>query len=149
MLLYKSSKGENMKFYLYDKEIDSIKFCDYIEVTTKEDNKYIYNITWDKTEHFCLQLDDEPLIREITIKDSKLIIYYTDGDLDVLNEEVTSIDIYCLNYRRRCLIEGHLLKYDTNMAKKFNLDESQACLTVGYSGKNKRRTLKKEDTIKD
>lgn len=137
-----------MKFYLYDKEIDSIKFCDYIEITTQEDNKYIYNIAWDKTQHFCLQFETEPLIRELAVKDSKLIIYYTNGELEIFDEELISIDICCLNYQRRRLVEGHLLKYDKSMAEKFNLDESLACLALGYSGKNKRRTLKREDNPK-
>lgn len=113
-----------MKFHFSDKEINFIQFCDNIEITTENDEVYIYNIAWTKNNRICLQYEDEPLIRELNFRDSKMTIHYVNGEIKEI-ENIKTITIDDNRFRRKYLfnIEGTLIKYTEDMAIKYNLDK--------------------------
>lgn len=134
-----------MNFVLNNKEVSFIKFCDYVELTTNNDDVYSFNIVWIKSNKFYLQGEDERLIKELQITDSRLLIYYLNGEVDEI-ENIKEINVFDYRFRRKYFfgIEGTFLSYTEDMAIKYNLDKNLSSATLG-STMIKRRVLEKED----
>ena len=134
-----------MNFVLNNKEVSFIKFCDYVELTTNNDDVYSFNIVWIKSNKFYLQGEDERLIKELQIINSRLLIYYLNGEVDEI-ENIKEINVFDYRFRRKYFfgIEGTFLSYTEDMAIKYNLDKNLSSATLG-STMIKRRVLEKED----
>lgn len=138
-----------MKFNM--NEIKEIKYCDYIEIATLEE-VFIYNVVWSSEYGLCLQLDDEPLIKELHIIDSKLVSYYIDKYTVTYEEEIKSVKIDDIRFQRRYqyTILGTLLKCNLDMAKKYNLDQNLAFHTLEYiPGDNQTKNKFTKKRIKE
>ncbi|MBQ8192993.1 MAG: hypothetical protein IJZ46_02865 [Bacilli bacterium] len=134
-----------MNFVLNNKEVSFIKFCDYVELTNNNDDVYSFNIVWIKSNKFYLQGEDERLIKELQIINSRLLIYYLNGEVDEI-ENIKEINVFDYRFRRKYFfgIEGTFLSYTEDMAIKYNLDKNLSSATLG-STMIKRRVLEKED----
>lgn len=132
-----------MEFKFNKNDMNFIQFCDYIEVTTIDDNVYIFNVARNKYAGLLLLYEDDYPIKEISLTDSKLTIHYINGEAKIIHEEVKNINIDDYRFRRKYLIsiEGTLLKYTEDMAIKYNLDKelSHTSLMQSYV---KKRTIK-------
>ena len=109
-----------MNFVLNNKEVSFIKFCDYVELTTNNDDVYSFNIVWIKSNKFYLQGEDERLIKELQIVNSRLLIYYLNGEVDEI-ENIKEINVFDYRFRRKYFfgIEGTFLSYTGDMAIKY------------------------------
>lgn len=116
-----------MESNLSIREINFVKFCDNIEITT-DNEVYIFNVVWVKEKGFYLQDEDELLISRLSLLDSKLSIYYANGEIKELNEKIMTINIDDYRFRRKYItgIEGTFLKFSEEMAIKYNLDKELA-----------------------
>ena len=67
--------------YTLDKDgIKDIKYCDYVEITDVNDDEYIYNVFYSDEYGLCLYTEDEPLIKFLHIRNSRLESYYVTGE---------------------------------------------------------------------
>lgn len=108
--------------------IKGVKFCDYIELTDINDDVYIYNVFYTNEYGFCLSIDDEPLIKFLHIKNSKIESYYVTGEIKKSNAEIKKItvDTRWLVKKQKCFtIEGFLLQYNDEMGLKYNLNPEE------------------------
>lgn len=122
-----------MKFSFDDNEVNLIQFCDYIEIETKDD-VYIFNLVCTKDNKLYLQYENESLIKELTLLNSKILIFYVNGDIKEINE-IKNIYIDDHRFRRKYFlnIEGTFLKYTEDMAVKYNLDKELAFATLSHT----------------
>lgn len=73
-------RGDNIMGYTLDKDgIKDIKYCDYVEITDVNDDEYIYNVFYSDEYGLCLCAEDEPLIKFLHIRNSRLESYYVTG----------------------------------------------------------------------
>ena len=110
-------------------EVKSIQFCDYLEVTSIYDDVYMFNVNWSSSEGLYLTLEGELpnekiCIKKIHLVDSTLIFFYLNGETRIPSYFVKSININDSRMKRRCGfgIEGELLKYNKEMALKYDLN---------------------------
>ena len=100
------------------------KFCDYVEITDVNDDVYIYNVFCSKEYGFCLITEDEPLIKFLHIRNSRLESYYVTGEVKVGQKDIRTIvvdDHWFVKKYKRFIIEGTLLQYNYEMGMKYNL----------------------------
>lgn len=103
----------------------SIKFCDYVEITDVNDDVYIYNVFCSKEYGFCLSTEDEPLIKFLHIRNSRLESYYVTGEVRVGQKDIKTIvvdDHWFEKKYKRSIIEGTLLQYTDEMSVKYGLN---------------------------
>ena len=143
-----------MNFVLNNKEVSFIKFCDYVEITKSVSSKYTRSkvrkampkgFEYIIDELLYLQGEDERLIKELQIINSRLLIYYLNGEVGEI-ENIKEINVFDYRFRRKYFfgIEGTFLSYTEDMAIKYNLDKNLSSATLG-STMIKRRVLEKED----
>ena len=101
-----------------------MQFCDYIEVTDVNDDVYLYNVYHSDRYGFCLISDDEPLIKFLHIRNSRLESYYVTGEVRVGQKDIKTIvvdDHWFVKKYKRFIIEGTLLQYTDEMGIKYGL----------------------------
>ena len=75
--------------YTLDKDgIKDIKYCDYVEITDVNDDEYIYNVFYSDEYGLCLYAEDEPLIKFLHIRNSRLESYYVTGEVRVGQKDI-------------------------------------------------------------
>lgn len=78
--------------YTLDKDgIKDIKYCDYVEITDVNDDEYIYNVFYSDEYGLCLYAEDEPLIKFLHIRNSRLESYYVTGEVRVGQKDIKTI----------------------------------------------------------
>lgn len=78
--------------YTLDKDgIKDIKYCDYVEITDVNDDEYIYNVFYSDEYGLCLCAEDEPLIKFLHIRNSRLESYYVTGEVRVGQKDIKTI----------------------------------------------------------
>ncbi len=78
-------RGDNIMGYTLDKDgIKDIKYCDYVEITDVNDDEYIYNVFYSDEYGLCLYAEDEPLIKFLHIRNSRLESYYVLEKLELV-----------------------------------------------------------------
>ena len=108
--------------------IKTIKFCDYIEITDVNDDVYLYNVFCSKEYGFCLITEDEPLIKFLHIRNSRLESYYVTGEVKVGQKDIRTIvidDHWFEKKYKRFIIEGTLLQYTDEMGIKYGLNSEE------------------------
>ena len=118
-------RGDNIMGYTLDKDgIKDIKYCDYVEITDVNDDEYIYNVFYSDEYGLCLYTEDEPLIKFLHIRNSRLESYYVTGEVRVGQKDIKTIvvdDHWFVKKYKRFIIEGTLLQYNYEMGMKYNL----------------------------
>ena len=122
-------RGDNIMGYTPDMDgIKTIKFCDYVEITDVNDDIYIYNVFYSKEYGFCLITEDEPLIKFLHIRNSRLESYYVTGEVKVGQKDIRTIvidDHWFVKKYKRFIIEGTLLQYTDEMGIKYGLNSEE------------------------
>ena len=122
-------RGDNTMSNTPDMDgIKTIKFCDYVEITDVNDDVYIYNVFCSKEYGFCLITEDEPLIKFLHIRNSRLESYYVTGEVRVGQKDIKTIivdDHWFEKKYKRCIIEGTLLQYTDEMSIKYGLNDEE------------------------
>lgn len=101
-----------------------ISFSDYIIVLTSTYDLVIFNPVYSNVLGLYLNIEDKKPIRELTLINGCLTVHYIDGEIEIIDENVLSIEIDDKSIRRRLnsTIEGNLLKYDKEDAIYYNLN---------------------------
>lgn len=119
-------EGDNIMNYITGMDgIKVGKFCDYVEITDVNDDVYIYNVFCSKEYGFCLITEDEPLIKFLHIRNSRLESYYVTGEVRVCQKDIKTIvvdDHWFEKKYKRSIIEGTLLQYNDEMGMKYGLN---------------------------
>lgn len=122
---------------------DDIKFCDHIEIIDEKYNFHLFNAMYTKDFGICL-IDDENerLVDKLSLINSRIIIYYIDGDIVLLPNAIYEINIYDDRFRKRfnSSLQGSLLKYNLEMANKYNLDINK-CDVCNYKKLERKYTF--------
>lgn len=122
-------KGEiRMNFKPNMEGIKGLQLCDYIEIIDMNDDTYIYNVFYSKEFGFCLSSEDEPLIKFLHINDAKLEIYYVKRGVKVMPMEIKTVivdDHWLFKKNKSFFIEGTLLQYNDEMAKRYKLNNEE------------------------
>lgn len=108
--------------------IKGIKFCDYVEITDVNDDVCIYNIFYADGYGFCLSTDDEPLIKFLHIRNSRVESYYVTGEVRINHKEIKSIktdDHWMQKKEKGFSIDGTLLLYNDEMGIKYGLNDEE------------------------
>lgn len=118
-------RGDNIMGYTLDKDgIKDIKYCDYVEITDVNDDEYIYNVFCSDEYGLCLCTEDEPLIKFLHIRNSRLESYYVTGEVRVGQKDIKTIvvdDHWLFKKNKSFTIYGTLLQYNYEMGMKYNL----------------------------
>ena len=118
-------RGDNIMGYTLDKDgIKDIKYCDYVEITDVNDDEYIYNVFYSDEYGLCLCAEDEPLIKFLHIRNSRLESYYVTGEVRVGQKDIKTIvvdDHWLFKKNKSFTIYGTLLQYNYEMGMKYNL----------------------------
>ncbi len=118
-------RGDNIMGYTLDKDgIKDIKYCDYVEITDVNDDEYIYNVFYSDEYGLCLCAEDEPLIKFLHIRNSRLESYYVTGEVRVGQKDIKTIvvdDHWLFKKNKSFTIYGTLLQYNYEMEMKYNL----------------------------
>ena len=118
-------------------------YIDNVTISYENGIERVYNVA-KKDNRFYLRTEDEPLIESINIENSKLVTNYNECIYKRSIYEITNIEIEENNIKKRYpgfSIEGTLLTYDSEMAKKYGLDEELAKDTIKF----KKRVRVKEE----
>lgn len=120
-----------------------IYFLDSVSVVTDSCNYFSYSPIYSDKLGLCLYNDNEKPIKEILLINYKLVIYYLDGTVKVLNDEVSSVKIYntSLSKKMNMMIPGRLFKYDKESALIFKLDVTKAIDYASYKCKIRKRSM--------
>ena len=122
-------RGDNIMGYTLDKDgIKDIKYCDYVEITDVNDDEYIYNVFYSDEYGLCLYAEDEPLIKFLHIRNSRLESYYVTGEVRVGQKDIKTIvvdDHWFVKKYKRFIIEGTLLQYTDEMGIKYGLNSEE------------------------
>ena len=133
----------NIKPTINFASFNELQLSDYISVTDSLDDTYLYHVTYSKEIGFYLKGEKDELIYRLNISDSKLIASYMDGSKKVVVDSIKEITLsdYYLSKTSLCIgIEGFLLTYNYDMAKKYNLnkDMSQDYIIAEINKKTKK-----------
>ena len=122
-------RGDNIMGYTLDKDgIKDIKYCDYVEIADVNDDEYIYNVFYSDEYGLCLCAEDEPLIKFLHIRNSRLESYYVTGEVRVGQKDIKTIvvdDHWFVKKYKRFIIEGTLLQYTDEMGIKYGLNSEE------------------------
>lgn len=122
-------------------ENSEIHFSDYVEIVAINDDSLIFSLYYSKNTGFCLLVEDidsyeennHKKISELTILDDLIKVVDINGEESYLNIRIKDVNVYNGNKRN---IEGNLLKYNNEIAEKYNLNKEFAYDNI----KNKKRT---------
>ena len=122
-------RGDNIMGYTLDNYgIKDIKYCDYVEITDVNDDEYIYNVFYSDEYGLCLYTEDEPLIKFLHVRNSRLESYYVTGEVRVGQKDIKTIvvdDHWFVKKYKRFIIEGTLLQYTDEMGIKYGLNSEE------------------------
>ena len=99
----------------------------YIEVITANGFKYIFNVIFGKEYYIYLEFEDISYVSRIHIVDSKMILFYLDGGVREFDDIIKSVRVVDNRDRKRhnINVEGNILKYNEEMAEKYNLPRNR------------------------
>lgn len=100
----------------------------YIEVTNVKDFKYTFNVILGNEYGIFLEFEDISHVSRIRIVDSKMILLFLDGSVREFDDIINSVRVVDNKDRKRhgINIEGNILRYNEEMAEKYNLDRNKA-----------------------
>lgn len=119
-------------------------FSDYIIVLTSTYDLIIFNPVYSNVLGLYLNTEDKKPIRELTLINGCLTIHYIDGEKEIIDECVLSIEVEDKSIRRRIntTIEGFLLKYDKEDAMHYNLNILKAFdYSLTEDSKKRKRSI--------
>ena len=120
-----------------------IFFLDSVSVVTYTCYYFLYSPVYSDKLGLHLHNDNEKPIRESLLVNYKLVIYYLDGTVKVLNDEVSSVKLYNSNLSKKMnmIIPGKLFKYDKESAVIFKLDVTKAIDYTNHKCKVRKRSM--------
>lgn len=107
----------------------NIMFSDSINIIYENDNIEVYNVIYNTDKGFYLRSEEEDYIKRLHIQDSLLLTYYSDEFFRKSVMKIKDINIEDGSLTKNTpgfYIEGNLLTYNEEMARKYNLDEELA-----------------------
>lgn len=109
-------------------DIKQVKLCDNITLVDTNHDHYIFNVVLDLEKGLFLQHENDSLIKELNIFNSKAFILYESGIFKVLDNQIKEVVVDDEKFQKKFnySINGVLLTYDLSMADKYNLDSSKA-----------------------
>ena len=107
----------------------NIMFSDSIDITYENDTVEVYNVIYNKDKGFYLRSEEDDFILRLHIQDGLLLAYYSDNIFRKSVMRIKNVIIEDGSLTKNApgfYIEGNLLTYNEEMARRYSLDEELA-----------------------
>lgn len=107
----------------------NIMFSDSIDIIYENDTVEVYNVIYNKDKGFYLRSEEDDFILRLHIQDGLLLAYYSDNIFRKSVMRIKNVIIEDGSLTKNApgfYIEGNLLTYNEEMARRYSLDEELA-----------------------
>lgn len=107
----------------------NIMFSDSINIIYENDTVEVYNVIYNKDKGFYLRSEEDDFILRLHIQDGLLLAYYSDNIFRKSVMRIKNVIIEDGSLAKNApgfYIEGNLLTYNEEMARRYSLDEELA-----------------------
>lgn len=107
----------------------NIMFSDSIDIIYENDTVEVYNVIYNKDKGFYLRSEEDDYILRLHIQDGLLLTHYSDNIFRKSVMRIKNVIIEDGSLTKNApgfYIEGNLLTYNEEMARKYSLDEELA-----------------------
>ena len=107
----------------------NIMFSDSIDIIYENDTVEVYNVIYNKDKGFYLRSEEDNYIKRLHIQDGLLLTHYSDNMFRKSVMKIKNVIIEDGSLTKNApgfYIEGNLLTYNEEMAKRYSLDEELA-----------------------
>ncbi len=107
----------------------NIMFSDSIDIIYENDTVEVYNVIYNKDKGFYLRSEEDNYIKRLHIQDGLLLTHYSDNMFRKSVMKIKNVIIEDGSLTKNApgfYIEGNLLTYNEEMARKYSLDEELA-----------------------
>lgn len=107
----------------------NIMFSDSIDIIYENDTVEVYNVIYNKDKGFYLRSEEDNYIKRLHIQDGLLLAYYSDNMFRKSVMKIKNVIIEDGSLTKNApgfYIEGNLLTYNEEMARRYSLDEELA-----------------------
>lgn len=121
----------------------NIMFSDSINIVYENDTVELYNVIYNKDKGLYLRSEEDSFIKRLHIQESLLLAYYSESLFKKSVMKIKNITIESGSLAKGTpgfYIEGNLLTYNEEMAKKYSLDEELAEDQIKF-----KKRIKKEE----
>lgn len=104
-------------------------FSDSIDIIYENDTVEVYNVIYNKDKGFYLRSEEDDYILRLHIQDGLLLTHYSDNIFRKSVMRIKNVIIEDGSLAKNApgfYIEGNLLTYNEEMARKYSLDEELA-----------------------
>ena len=107
----------------------NIMFLDSIDIIYENDTVEVYNVIYNKDKGFYLRSEEDNYIKRLHIQDGLLLTHYSDNMFRKSVMKIKNVIIEDGSLTKNApgfYIEGNLLTYNEEMARRYSLDEELA-----------------------
>ena len=107
----------------------NIMFSDSIDIIYENDTVEVYNVIYNKDKGFYLRSEEDNYIKRLHIQDGLLLTHYSDNMFRKSVMKIKNVIIEDGSLTKNApgfYIEGNLLTYNEEMARRYSLDEELA-----------------------
>lgn len=107
----------------------NIMFSDSIDIIYENDTVEVYNVIYNKDKGFYLRSEEDNYIKRLHIQDGLLLTHYSDNMFRKSVMRIKNVIIEDGSLTKNApgfYIEGNLLTYNEEMARRYSLDEELA-----------------------
>lgn len=107
----------------------NIMFSDSIAIIYENDTVEVYNVIYNKDKGFYLRSEEDNYIKRLHIQDGLLLTHYSDNMFRKSVMKIKNVIIEDGSLTKNApgfYIEGNLLTYNEEMARRYSLDEELA-----------------------